>query len=645
MICIRCGATQPDNAHFCPNCGAQLSSEAISKQQAEKSMQASTNEAVLHQPVETPLEATTPRQRSITLEPMLRQQPTNSDAVVPPLSVSQHWEKFGPGSGVLAPQSSPYPAEPPHMPGEQLYPPLVSKGPITPLPQIPDAPPYPPIANMGPITPLPPTFVAPPYSPIANMGPITPLPPTPGAPPRFTPTGNMGPFPQTFSAQLYPPTGNTGQIALPPKRPSWLNTFEQRFAVLTQPLPLLVTLCTTALVVIILIGLQLTGSDWAAGAFHAASAASIIGLLVALWAGARALAGLRQIKKYIGPALAVLILLTLGGIGFSQQSSIHTMQGRNWEGQQQWDFAITEFQLAGEGTPTSDQISRVYNEWGEQLSSAQRYVEALAKFDIVLDNYNHATTQVARAQANEIKASLALAQQTLQQHDYSTATKRLDALLRLSYCDNNCQSQANALDATAYYSQAETQLSASQYDDAATSFQALLTRFPNAPEASKVHPDFARALLGRGQLQRTTSCSSAIPTYQQLSTQFADTPEGQTATKALKEPQKVTGHFTSTIPNNPALTSFAALMQGLRQNITSNELGTLLAKSPQTNIASNGNFAFDPQPQGSYQLAWGSINNRTGSGRLSWNVARYVATVGPLCAYDFGDIGEAIPVP
>jgi tetratricopeptide (TPR) repeat protein len=535
MYCIHCGAYNPDDAIFCPNCGRKQVSEALS-----------------NQPHVTSAQVTSPEQQSFTEQPTLRQQP-NVPGPALPISGNQFWEAFGPGS---SPDRQPLPYY--AMPSE--------------IPQMP--------------------------------APETPLP----------------------------------AVRLP-----WTRVLEPRFGRLAKPLPLWATLPVIAVVILGLVVLQLTGSDWAAGALHVAIATGIIGLLVALATGIRALAGLRKLKRFIGPGLAVLILLTISGVGLTQQSTIHTLQAHNWEGQQQWQSAINEFALAGEGAPSSDNISRVYNEWGEQFSAIQHYQEAFPKFDIVLNNYSTATAEVARAQVDKIKAYFAWAQQASQQHDYSAATMRLDALLQLTYCDANCQSQATALDATAYYNMAELQLSALQYDTAVTTFQTVLTRFPSSPEAQKVHGDFAKALFGQGKQQLATSCPSAIPTYQQLSTKFADTLEGQKAATALKAPQKVTGRFTGSIPNDPSLTRVAALMKGLYTSIPTDQLTTLFYSSPQTTIANNGSFVFGPQPQGSYELAWGTTVNATGAGVLNWNTSRYVANVGPLCPYDFGNINENIP--
>ena len=142
-------------------------------------------------------------------------------------------------------------------------------------------------------------------------------------------------------------------------------------------------------------------------------------------------------------------------------------------------------------------------------------------------------------------------------------------------------------------------------------------------------------------------CSSAVPTYQQLSSQFGDTPEGQQAASALKANQPVKGHFITTVPNASYLTPIVTLIQGLNNNMSNGVFFQLLSTAPTATIQSNGNFVFDPLPQGTYNLAWG-IKRSDGyyhfqSAFYTESSAVYVAAVGPLCPYDFGDINETIP--
>ncbi len=459
--------------------------------------------------------------------------------------------------------------------------------------------------------------------------------------------GSSNPDHATFCGKCGGQLPKQSNIPAPgPERPKY-NT-------VSKPMPVLVLIGSIVLVALLLIVIQLTGSDWAAGAMRVAIVAGILAIVVLLITVVRMILNKAtkshpaRLIQFVSTILVVALLSLLCLVGLTQQSAIHNLQAHSWEAQQQWQFAINQYQSSGEGAPTSENITRVYNLWGEQFTSHQHYIEALTKYNIVLTYYGSAITGVARAQTDAITAYFAWGQQASQQHDYIAATNHYDALLHLPYCAATCQSQANALDATAYYNLAESQLVAKNYSDAISSFHVLVSRFANSIEAHKVHRDYAKALLGEGKQQLTGSeCSSAIPTYQQLSAQFGDTPEGQQATSALRANQPVKGHFSSTIPNNPSLTPIATLIQGLNHNMSDSLFFQLLSTAPTAPIQSNGDFTFSPLPQGSYGLAWGT-NQSNGAKHFLFayypdGTSFYVAKVGPLCPYDFGDLKETIP--
>jgi tetratricopeptide (TPR) repeat protein len=427
---------------------------------------------------------------------------------------------------------------------------------------------------------------------------------------------------------------------------------QPRRNVMSKPMPIWVLFGSFVLVALLLIILQLTGSDWAAGAKQVGIAAGIITLVILLITVVRMILGSKSNPGYlvrlISAVLVISLLALLCLVGLTQQSAIHNVQAHSWEAQQQWQSAINQYQSSGEGAPTSENIARVYNLWGEQFTSHQQYVAALAKYNLVLTYYGSAITGVARAQSDSIAAYFAWGQQASQQHDYLAATNHYDVLLNLSYCASNCQSRANALDATAYYNLAESLLVAKKYPDAISNFHTLVARFASSTEAHKAHGDYAKALFGEGKQQLTGAvCSSAIPTYQQLSTQFGDTPEGQQATSALKANQPVKGHFITAVPNDPSLSPIATLIKGLNNNMPDSQFFQLLSTAPTATIQNNGNFLFNPLPQGTYGLAWGTNQNNGAKHFLfSYNPdgsAYYVARVGPLCPYDFGDLNETIP--
>ena len=441
-----------------------------------------------------------------------------------------------------------------------------------------------------------------------------------------------------------------------PERPSAAPSVVRQpwYKVLPKPMPIWALIGCIVVVVLLLVVLQLTGSDWAAGAKQMGIVAGILALVVLLVTVVRMLLGMvaksnpTRLIQLVSAGLAILLLSLLCLVGLTQQTAIHGLQAYAWEGQQQWQSSINEYQLAGEGAPTSENIARVYNLWGEQFTSQQHYGDAIAKFNLVLTSYRSTSAGIARAQSDTITAFLAWGKQASQQHDYAAATNPFDTLLQLTYCTATCQSQANALDATAYYNLAESQLAAQHYLDAVNNFQIVVSRFASSSEAQKLHPDYAKALLGHGKQQLVEECSSAIPTYQQLSKQFGDTAEGQQATSALKANQPIKGHFIGSIPNDPGLTRVAALMHGLHQNLPDSQFFQMLNAAPTTQIQSNGSFSFKPMPQGTYDLAWGTTRSN-GSQYFQFAYKSdgspyYVANVGPLCPYDFGPINENIPI-
>jgi hypothetical protein len=408
------------------------------------------------------------------------------------------------------------------------------------------------------------------------------------------------------------------------------------------------------LVILLLIVLQFTTSDWATGAIRVGIVSGILAIALLLFTLVRIVMGKSsksnpgRLIQLISSALVILLLSLLCLIGLTQQPAIHNVQAHSLEAQQQWQSAIDQYQSSGEGAPTSENIARVYNLWGEQYTTHQQYPESLAKFYVVLTYYGSASTAVARAQSDSIATYLAWGQQASQQRNYAAATNHYDDLLRVSYCAASCQTQASALDATAYYNLAENQLATKNYGAANNTFHTLVTRFSNSKEAHNAHRDYAKSLLGEGQQQlKGAVCSSAVPTYQQLSSQFGDTPEGQQATSALKANQSVKGHFITTVPNASNLTPVATLIQGLNNNMSNGVFFQLLSTSPTTTIQSNGDFLFSPLPQGTYGLAWGT-NQSDGSRHFQFaynpdGSAAYVAKVGPLCPYDFGNLNETIP--
>lgn len=500
---------------------------------------------------------------------------------------------------------------------------------------------------------------APPNTPQPTPGALPPGAPWPGVPGGSSPmqgqvsgfytasTNEMpaGAFPGPFPGQ--PVSGSWGAYAapggMPPAQPSEPSK-------LIRPLPLWAFIISIVVVAGVLAVLTFfTGSDWAAGASVAGVVALVVAVLILIAFGVRAGLGMlsqtnpHRRTQIISALLLTLLLIVVGFVGLTQQAGIHTAQAHALEGQQKWQQAINEYQLGGQGSPSSEDIARTYNGWGKALISTNQYADGIAKYETVISNYSQAPSGFTQAKKNAVEAYVAWAQSAEQDKKYDQATQHYDKLLAASYCDSACQSKYGDADANDYYKLAEGKLTQQppDYAGAVAAFNQLTTRFGTSSYSKQAHADYAKALWGDGQQLLGTTCSSALTLYQQLSSQFSDTPEGQQATTALKQSVKVKGHFTSNIPSGNAV-PFVSLVQDFSTNITSAQLTELLDKSPQTIVDSNGDFVFSSVKQGNYYLLWGVLNKTSGGGRvlLSHN---YPALVGPLCAFDFGSINESFP--
>ncbi len=476
-----------------------------------------------------------------------------------------------------------------------------------------------------------------------------PYPAVPDASGIYAPGFQSGAYGPLQSAETQQPgwPGVFTAVTPPPKPPSRL----------IKPLPLLAVIGGIVLGAILLVVLFFfSGSDWAAGTQNMALCASILGGLIVVVFLVRAALGLlartniHRRMQIVCAFLLALLLFVVALLGFTQQSTVHSMQGRFLEGHQQWANAISEYQAAGESAPMGTDIADSYNGWGEQLQAQQDYAPALDKFDLVINNYTQVAAQVQRAETDEVATYLKLGSLAVQQNDYKKATGYYDTLLKQSFCalDSTCVSKAAEPDAAAYLKLGRQQSDSQDYSDAANSFLILTTdhNLAQTDEAKQAHPYYATALWGLAQQTLTTNCATSLPTYQQLASGFADTTEGEKAATALKQPVPVKGHFTQGVPSGSS-SGAVGLMQGVTAQTTTDQFFAILNKSPLVPVGSDGSFTFKSIKQGTYGLTWGTIDSASGSiifyGKLNDGTFIYNATVGPLCAYNFDNLDEPFP--
>jgi tetratricopeptide (TPR) repeat protein len=434
--------------------------------------------------------------------------------------------------------------------------------------------------------------------------------------------------------QPYPVPG----AFVPPRRqpPQWLQS-------LAKPFPLWIPLTAILVTFALFVVLWFLGDDWAQGALFIGLVAGVILLILATLTIVRLAGGMgnaenvSRVRQVASVGLLTVLLLGLFGGAFILQTPLHRAQAASYEAQKQWQLALNEYKQAGEKSPSSNDLARVYNEWAEESETQGEYSSAIEFFSSVLKTYRSATEQVARAKSGLVATYIAWGKAALDGKDYQSAAQRLDTLLALDYCDDTCKTTAGAADATAYFSLAEAALATQAYDVAVDKFHSLVQRFPTSPEASQAHGDLAKSLLGLGQRQRGGVCSQAIPTYQELSAKFGDTPEGQSATSELAKSQPVIGRFTKAIPAG----AFAILAKGIKHNMSDAAFYRAVGSpAPRTRVNSDGSFRFDSIAQGEWDLVWEDSRGYLFSYRQDTGDSYWQAQVGPLCPFDFGPIDE-----
>ena len=319
-------------------------------------------------------------------------------------------------------------------------------------------------------------------------------------------------------APAWPPiTPGAPESPAPPSVPS--GTGEPWYRQLGRPLPRVALMAAGAVVVLLLIALQVTGVDWAAGAVRLGIGAAVVAALVVLVTAVRAFVNRDQPSPRTGvaplaaPAITIAVLLALTVSAFGFQSPIHSGQALFLDRGQYYQQAINEYKLAGDQPPGSSNcrgLQRLGREPQQGAKVLRRYRQVWHGAAGLRGRHQRG----APGATGHHRGISGMGQTSIGSAALRRRHAAHDALLALSYCGTDCQSQASALDATAYYNAAEADLAAGQFGSAVTAFTAIASRFPTSPEAGRIHGDFASALLGLGRGQVKLSC--AAPLWQRM---------------------------------------------------------------------------------------------------------------------------------
>jgi tetratricopeptide (TPR) repeat protein len=378
------------------------------------------------------------------------------------------------------------------------------------------------------------------------------------------------------------------------------------------------------------------GGDWSSGALAVGIAAILmaVGTLV-VW-GVRFARG-RRVFQTAALALALAVVLAAGGAtALAYVVPLHGAQAHSMEQQHQWANAITEYALAGQSTPNSADIARVYDEWGEALLAQAFYSPSVDRFHTVIKYYNQSGDPVARAQRDLVQAYGAWVKAGGNGLSLTDAVGVFTSYRNSSACDAKCKSDTVLLEAQARYEFGTQLASAGDYADAVSQFETIQSASASSPFAAKAHTAAAQALLAEGKKLIGPSCSTALPIYQKLASNYGNTPEGSQAATALAAPVTVSGSMTN-LPSGGTPGIYLSTQVSQNVNFYSNDYAATLNTS-------SGVFTFSNVAQGNYYLNT-ALNLGTSA---EYNLyqdqstgSAYVVVVGPLCTVNLGKIPYA----
>lgn len=309
------------------------------------------------------------------------------------------------------------------------------------------------------------------------------------------------------------------------------------------------------------------GGDWSAGALAVGIAALLLAALTLAALFVRLGLG-RRGASMLALSMALVVVLAGGGTAaLAAVTPLHAAQAKQFERNQDWVAAVNEYSLLGEAAPTSPNIARIYDEWGEQLLAQGSYAQAIERFRIVLAEFKQSGAPVDRATTDVYQTYGAWLKAGGSGIPFPEAIAVFAAEQTNAACDATCKTTAAADEAQSHYLYGAQLAKAKTWPDAIAQFELVQLKFASSAFAKQAHTAAATALLAYGSAKlnsgtafynvdytsssATPDCKDALAQYNKLTGSYADTPEGAKATQALAAAGIVTGTLTG-FPTNPA---------------------------------------------------------------------------------------------
>ena len=191
-------------------------------------------------------------------------------------------------------------------------------------------------------------------------------------------------------------------------------------------LPVWFTGGIAALVVVGMLLIWLTGSDWGNGSLRVGIAALVVAVVVLVGFLIRVQQGYRASSTMNLGIASILVLIIIGAAGIALVNPLHKAEGNSLDGSHQYQSAISEFKTANDTTD----IAHTYNDWGEYLLGLKNYQGALDKFTVVLNGYKSVPDEFDRAHADAATASYAIGQEQETGGDCTSAATTYQNLVK-----------------------------------------------------------------------------------------------------------------------------------------------------------------------------------------------------------------------
>jgi tetratricopeptide (TPR) repeat protein len=332
--------------------------------------------------------------------------------------------------------------------------------------------------------------------------------------------------------------------------------------------------------------------DWGLAGFRIGLVAAVLGipaliLWFMLWR-----AHARQVLARAG--VFTLVLIVIGAAGLLSAAPLHRLQGQWFEARGQYGLPLSAYQLSGDTVASNQTMARIAVEWAEELSAHQQFGDAVMELQPVMASPVIDESLGVRARQDIVAAYLAWGNQAQHQQAFQTALNRYQALGQAAYCNASCEVQVHARNAQALLGLAQ-QLAAGQHYD------------------------------------------QAVSAYQQLVSDYSDTPEGQEARNALSLPQSLKGQLT--YPDKSPAANFQVLLASQWAFDSSAQVLKLEGQQYQAKTDVTGAFSVPSVAVGNtYMIAWIDTNGHSGTCITTNNQPLYTVHAQPLRATDAGII-------